>query len=56
MSLLDTFPIGDPPRWRAFLNAAFPNSIVAGNSSISEVFARNVVTYLNTTQQGLTPQ
>ena len=56
MSLLDTFPIGDPSTLAGFLNAAFPNSIVAGNSSISEVFARNIVTYLNTTQQGLIPQ
>jgi hypothetical protein len=29
---------------------------VAGNSEISEVFARNIVTYLNSTQQALIPQ
>jgi hypothetical protein len=56
MSLLDTFPLGDPSVLEAFLNAAFPNSTVAGNSEISEVFARNIVTYLNSTQQALIPQ
>jgi hypothetical protein len=56
MSLLDTFPLGDPSVLDAFLNAAFPNSIVAGNTEISEVFARNIVTYLNSTQQALIPQ
>ena len=56
MSLLDTFPLGDPSVLEAFLNTAFPNSTVEGNSEISEVFARNIVTYLNSTQQALIPQ
>ncbi len=55
-SLLDTFPLGDPSVLEAFLNAAFPNSTVAGNSEISEVFARNIVTYFNSAQQALIPQ
>jgi hypothetical protein len=38
------------------LNAAFPNSTVAQNSQISEVFARNIVTYFNSTQQALMPE
>lgn len=56
MSLLDTFPLGDPSVLEGFLNAAFPNSTVAQNSQISEVFARNIVTYFNSTQQALMPQ
>jgi hypothetical protein len=56
MSLLDTFPLGDPSTLEAFLNAEFPNSAVAKDSQISEVFARNVTTYLNITQQALIPQ
>jgi hypothetical protein len=56
MSLLDTFPIGDPEVLRAFLAVEYPDSAFAGNDDISTVFARNIVSYFNTTQQGLTPQ
>ena len=56
MSLLDTFPIGDPGVLRAFLTAAYPTSTVAGNAEIAEVFSRNIVSYFNTTQQALIPQ
>ena len=56
MSLLDTFPLGDPSVLAGFLNTAFPNSTVEENAEISEVFARNIVTYFNSTQQSLIPQ
>jgi hypothetical protein len=56
MSLLDTFPIGDPEVMIAFLEAQYPNATFAGNAEINLVFARNIVSYFNAAQQSLIPQ
>jgi hypothetical protein len=56
MSLLDTFPIGDPEVLVAFLKAQYPAAPFVDNAEICLVFARNIVSYLNTLQQALIPQ
>ena len=56
LSLLNTFPIGDPEVLISFLQTQYPNAPFSGNDEINEVFARNIVSYFNNTQQGLLPQ
>ena len=56
MSLLDTFPIGDPDILMSFLTAQYPNAPFVTNDEINLVFAKNIVSYFNTTQQSLLPQ
>jgi hypothetical protein len=56
MSLVDTFPVGDPGVLAAFLTAQYPGSALATNADITTVFARNIVSYFNATQQALLPQ
>ena len=56
MSLLDTFPIGDPEVLLAFLKAQYPGAPFVSNDEICLVFAKNIVSYLNTLQQALLPQ
>jgi hypothetical protein len=58
MALLDTFPVGDPETLIAFLQAQYPDPpfVKKENDEINLVFARNIVSYLNTLQQALLPQ
>jgi hypothetical protein len=56
VSLLDTFPIGDPEVLIAFLEAQYPGAPFVANDEINLVFARNIVSYFNTLQQALIPQ
>ena len=67
LSVLDTFPIGDPEILVGFLKAQYPgasfvgktigtNTNIPDNAEIELVFAKNITTYFNTTQQGLLPQ
>lgn len=65
MSLLDTFPIGDPDVLVDFLETQYPGAAFVasdsknlkrpGNQEISLVFAKNIVSYFNTVQQALLP-
>ena len=56
MSLLDTFPIGDPEVLISWLAAQYPDAPFATNDEINLVFAHNIVTYFNSLQQALIPQ
>jgi hypothetical protein len=56
MSLLDTFPIGDPEVLISFLKAQYPNAPFVSNDEINLVFSRNIVSYFNSSQQALIPQ
>ncbi len=56
MSLLDTFPIGDPEVLISFLKAQYAGAPFAGNDEIALVFARNIVSYFNVAQQAMLPQ
>ncbi|GLQ91517.1 beta strand repeat-containing protein [Dyella acidisoli] len=66
MSVLDTFPIGDPDVLIRFLRAQYPaasfvgktvgSTITPDNTEIELVFAKNIATYFNTLQQALVPQ
>ena len=56
MSLLDTFPIGDPEVLIEFLQSQYPNAPFLSNDEINLVFAKNIVSYFNTVQQALIPQ
>jgi hypothetical protein len=66
MSVLDTFPIGDPEVLIRFLRAQYPAAVFVGkmvdgmtvpdNTEIELVFAKNITTYFNTVQQALVPQ
>jgi hypothetical protein len=56
MSLLDTFPIGDPEVLISFLKAQYPEAPFVSNDEINLVFARNIVSYFNGLQQALMPQ
>ena len=66
LSVLDTFPIGDPEILVAFLKAQYPGAsfvekTVAGvttpdNPEIELVFAKTIVTYFNALQQALLPE
>jgi hypothetical protein len=46
MSLLDTFPIGDPEVLTRFLKAQNPNAPFVNNDEISLVFAKNIASSL----------
>jgi hypothetical protein len=56
MSLLDTFPIGDPEVLIAFLKSQYSAAPFIKNEDICLVFARNIVSYFNSLQQTLIPQ
>lgn len=66
MSVLDTFPIGDPDVLIRFPRAQYPGASVVGrkvdgtaapdDTEIELVFAKNIATYFNTLQQTLVPQ
>ena len=62
MSLLDTFPIGDPEVLISFFKAQYPDAhwhnkaTCVWNEEINFVFARNIVSYFNSLQQALIPQ
>jgi hypothetical protein len=66
MSVLDTFPIGDPEVLIRFLRAQYPAAAFVGkpvdgmtapdNTEIELVFAKNITTYFNSVQQALVPQ
>jgi hypothetical protein len=56
MSLLDTFPIGDPEVLISWHAAQYPDAPFATNDEINLVFARNIVTYFNSVQQAMIPQ
>jgi len=56
MSLLDTFPIGDPEVLISFLKAQYSAAPFIDNEEICLVFARNIVSYFNGLQQALIPQ
>ena len=56
MSLLDTFPVGDPGVLISFLAAQYPGAPFVANAEINLVFARNIVSYFNNTQKALMPQ
>ncbi len=66
LSVLDTFPIGDPEVLIRFLRAQYPEAAFVGktvdgltapeNTEIELVFAKNVTTYFNAVQQALVPQ
>ncbi|MBS1854108.1 MAG: hypothetical protein JST11_01990 [Acidobacteria bacterium] len=56
LSLLDTFPIGDPEVLIQFLKKQYPHAPFFNNDEINLVFARNIVSYFNTLQQALIPQ
>jgi hypothetical protein len=55
MSLLDTFPIGDPEVLTRFLKAQNPNAPFVNNDEINLVFAKNIMSYFNAQQQTLLP-
>ena len=64
MSLLDTFPIGDPEVLVAFLEYQYPNAFLQPNpptttpvynGDIELVFARNIISYFNAAQKALLP-
>jgi hypothetical protein len=56
MSLLDTFPIGDPEVLISFLKAQYHDAPFVANDEIDTVFARNITSYFNAAQQALIPQ
>ncbi len=56
MSLLDTFPIGDPEVLISFLTNQYPAAPFVDNEEICLVFAKNITSYFNTLQQTLIPQ
>lgn len=68
LSVLDTFPIGDPEVLIRFMKAQYPGAsfvektkpdgtvITPDNSEIELVFAKNITTFFNTQQQVLIPQ
>ena len=56
MSLLDTFPIGDPNVLIEFLTTQYPTAPFVRNDEINDVFARNITSYFNTLQQALLPE
>jgi len=55
MSLLDTFPIGDPEVLIQFLTAQNPGAPFVNNDEINLVFAKNIVSYFNAQQLTLIP-
>jgi hypothetical protein len=68
LSVLDTFPIGDPEVLIRFMKAQYPGASfvvklkpdgtvrIPDNSEIELVFAKNITTFFNTQQQALIPQ
>ena len=66
LSVLDTFPIGDPETLISFLKAQYPQAsfvgktigttIIPDNTEIELVFAKNIITYFNSLQQTLLPE
>jgi hypothetical protein len=56
MSLLDTFPIGDPNVLIEFLTTQYPTAPFVQNDEINDVFAHNITSYFNTLQQALLPE
>jgi hypothetical protein len=66
MSVLDTFPIGDPEVLIRFLRAQYPAAAFVGktvdgttapdNTEIELMFAKNITTYFNAVQQALVPE
>lgn len=66
LSVLDTFPIGDPEVMVSFLRAQYPGASFVGqttgpdvrpdNNEIELVFSKNITTYFNSVQQALIPQ
>ncbi len=66
LSVLDTFPIGDPEVLIRFLRTQYPEAAFVGktvdgvtapdNTEIELVFAKNITTYFNAVQQALVPQ
>jgi hypothetical protein len=66
LSVLDTFPIGDPEILIRFLRTQYPNATFVGktvdgltapdNTEIELVFAKNIASFFNTVQQALVPQ
>jgi hypothetical protein len=56
MSLLDTFPIGDPEVLINFLTKQYPNAPFVTNDEINLVFTLNIISYFNSLQQALIPQ
>jgi hypothetical protein len=69
LSVLDTFPIGDPEVLIRFMKAQYPGAtfvikmkpdgvtvLTPDNSEIEMVFAKNITTFFNTQQQALIPQ
>ena len=55
MSLLDTFPIGDPEILMAFLTTQYPDAPFVTNAEINLVFAQNIVSYFNSGAAGASP-
>jgi len=64
LSVLDTFPIGDPEILIAFLKAQYPDASFVGNDKtnvpdnpeIELVFAKNITTFFNSLQKALLPE
>ena len=66
LSVLDTFPIGDPEVLIRFLRTQYPDAAFVGktvdgltapdNTEIELVFAKTITTYFNSVQQALVPQ
>jgi hypothetical protein len=56
MSLLGTFPFGDPEVLISFFTRQYPGAPFVANDEINLVFARNIVSYFNSSQQALIPQ
>jgi hypothetical protein len=64
LSVLDTFPIGDPETLISFLKAQYPGASFVGkkigtipdNTEIELIFAKNIITFFNTVQQALLPE
>jgi hypothetical protein len=53
MSLLDTFPIGDPEVLVSFLKPQYPGAPFVGNDDMTLVFAKNVTSCFNASQKVL---
>ena len=56
MSFLDVFPIGDPEVLISFMKSQYPDAPFVGNEEINLVFARNIVSSMNVSQETLLPQ
>ena len=55
LSLLDTFPVGDPETLVAFLKTQYPWAAFVANEEINLVFARDIVSYFSSQPQALIP-